>query len=48
MQELLLFREDDSKWPEPDQIGRQELEVVIGDEHISFTVSTVANRHAFN
>ena len=28
--------EDDALWPQPDR-KRQELENVIGDEHISFT-----------
>lgn len=32
-------REDDHNWPEPDRVGRQELEVKLGKEHISFTVS---------
>lgn len=32
-------REDDHNWPEPDRVGRQELEVKLGNEHISFTVS---------
>lgn len=31
-------REDDHNWPEPDRVGRQELEVKLGKEHISFTV----------
>lgn len=30
--------EDDHNWPEPDRVGRQELEVKLGKEHISFTV----------
>ncbi|KAF5286909.1 hypothetical protein FQA39_LY00442 [Lamprigera yunnana] len=34
-----IMQEDDSLWPQPDRIGRQELEIVIGDEHISFTTS---------
>jgi len=33
-------REDDHNWPEPDRVGRQELEVKLGKEHISFTVRT--------
>ena len=37
-----IFREDDENWPVPDRVGRQELEIVIGDEHISFLV-----RHLF-
>ena len=31
---------DDSKWPAPDKDGRQELEVRMDREHISFTVSS--------
>ena len=31
-----LMAEDDALWPQPDRM-RQELENVIGDEHISFT-----------
>ncbi|KAI6230133.1 Mago nashi [Aphelenchoides fujianensis] len=30
-----ILMEDDSKWPEPDRVGRQELEILIGDEHVS-------------
>ena len=37
----LLFREDDNNWPQPDKVGRQELEIVMGKEHISFTVCKV-------
>ena len=29
---------DDSEWTPPDREGRQEIEVVLGDDHISFTV----------
>lgn len=32
-----ILREDDAGWPEPDRVGRQELEVVLDGEHISFT-----------
>jgi hypothetical protein len=32
-------REDDHNWPEPDRVGKQELEVKVGDTHIAFTVS---------
>jgi len=32
-----ILREDDAAWPEPDRVGRQELEVVLDGEHISFT-----------
>jgi protein mago nashi len=36
-------RGDDSKWPEPDRVGRQELEVVYGNDHISFTCSKIGS-----
>lgn len=34
-----IMHEDDAMWPTPDRVGRQELEIVIDDEHISFTTS---------
>lgn len=34
-----IMHEDDGLWPPPDRVGRQELEIVIDDEHISFTTS---------
>ncbi|KAE8676796.1 Protein mago nashi-like protein [Hibiscus syriacus] len=36
-----IMREDDNNWPEPDRVGRQELEIVMGNEHISFTTSKI-------
>lgn len=36
-------REDDKLWPMPDRVGRQELEIVMGNEHISFTVSRLSS-----
>lgn len=33
-----ITKEDDNSWPEPDRVGRQELEVKMGNEHIHFTV----------
>ena len=35
--------EDDELWPQPDRVGRRELEIVIGDEHISFTTSKIGS-----
>jgi hypothetical protein len=35
---LTLRREDDSKWPQKNKDGRQELEIRLGNEHISFEV----------
>ena len=34
-----VTKEDDHNWPPPDRVGRQELEIKIGDDHISFAVS---------
>lgn len=33
-----LYREDDTKWPQKNKDGRQELEIRLGNEHISFEV----------
>ena len=33
-----VVEEDDSQWPEPDVTGRQELEILINNKHIFFTV----------
>jgi len=37
------MKEDDRNWPEPNYIGRQELEIVMGNEHISFTTSKIGS-----
>lgn len=33
-----IRREDDTKWPQKNKDGRQELEIRLGNEHISFEV----------
>mmetsp|Transcript_21269 Transcript_21269/g.65376 ORF Transcript_21269/g.65376 Transcript_21269/m.65376 type:complete len:149 (+) Transcript_21269:180-626(+) len=38
-----VTKEDDGNWPEPDRVGRQELEVVSNGEHISFTCSKIGS-----
>ncbi|CAH8651964.1 unnamed protein product, partial [Heterobilharzia americana] len=38
-----IMSEDDVSWPVPDRVGRQELEIVCGDEHISFTTSKIGS-----
>ncbi|XP_057980097.1 protein mago nashi homolog [Malania oleifera] len=38
-----IMKEDDKNWPEPDRVGRQELEIVMGNEHISFTTSKIGS-----
>jgi hypothetical protein len=35
---LIWFREDDKNWPQKNKDGRQELEIRLGGEHISFEV----------
>ncbi|KAH9619781.1 hypothetical protein KSS87_006621 [Heliosperma pusillum] len=40
---MLIMKEDDNLWPEPDRVGRQELEIVMGNEHISFTTSKIGS-----
>ena len=42
-----IMAEDDELWPQPDRVGRQELEIVIGDEHISFTTSKIGRSDNF-
>ena len=39
-----IMKEDDSKWPQKNKDGRQELEIRIGSEHIQFEVRNPA-RH---
>merc|ERR1712048_156482 len=38
-----ILKEDDQMWPRPDRVGRQELEVVLGEDHISFTTSKIGS-----
>lgn len=38
-----IVKEDDSKWPSRNSFGRQELEVRLGDEHISFETSKIGS-----
>ena len=36
--DFLFLREDDSNWPSKDIVGKQELEIRIGNDHIAFEV----------
>jgi len=38
-----VMKEDDRRWPEPSRFGAQELEIVLGDEHISFRTNTIGS-----
>jgi protein mago nashi len=38
-----IMQEDDRRWPAPDKVGRQELEVILGREHIRFSCSKLGS-----
>jgi protein mago nashi len=38
-----VTKEDDNNWPEPDVVGEQNLEIKIGNEHISFTCAKISS-----
>eukprot|EP00128_Syssomonas_multiformis_P009609 Colp12_sorted_trinity150504_noHs@20396 len=43
-----VLKEDDNLWPPPDRVGRQELEIVLGDEHIAFSTSKIGSLEEVN
>eukprot|EP01024_Parvocaulis_polyphysoides_P041292 TRINITY_DN37857_c0_g1_i1.p1 TRINITY_DN37857_c0_g1~~TRINITY_DN37857_c0_g1_i1.p1 ORF type:complete len:161 (-),score=9.12 TRINITY_DN37857_c0_g1_i1:76-519(-) len=43
IRESEILKEDDKNWPEPDKVGKQELEVVMGEEHISFRTTKLGS-----
>ena len=38
-----ITKEDDKNWPAPDKDGKQELEIKINREHISFNSSKIGS-----
>ena len=40
---LQILKEDDANWPPPDKAGRQELEIILGGAHISFTTTKLGS-----
>lgn len=38
-----ILKEDDANWPPPDKVGRQELEIIMGETHISFTTTKLGS-----
>jgi protein mago nashi len=38
-----ILKEDDAGWAPPDAVGRQELEIVLGGEHISFVTTKIGS-----
>lgn len=45
-----IMKEDDSKWPQKNKDGRQELEIRLGTDHIQFEVWRVhsSKRHTLD
>ena len=45
-----IMKEDDSRWPQKNKDGRQELEIRLGSDHIQFEVghSLVSARRSHN
>ncbi|CAO3617245.1 unnamed protein product [Cunninghamella blakesleeana] len=43
VEESQIMREDDAKWPTRNVVGSQELEVRIGNDHISFETSKLGS-----
>lgn len=37
------MKEDDKMWPLADRVGTQELEVILGQEHISFKTTKLGS-----
>ncbi|KAJ4460458.1 putative Protein mago nashi [Paratrimastix pyriformis] len=38
-----IMKEDDSRFPQPDKGGRQELEILMGNVHICFTTAKIGS-----
>ena len=38
-----IHKESDARWPEGDRAGRQELELVLGEEHISLATAKIGS-----
>ncbi|CCU99708.1 unnamed protein product [Malassezia sympodialis ATCC 42132] len=43
VEESEILKEDDSKWPKKNVVGRQELEIRLGKEHISFETAKLGS-----
>lgn len=40
-----ILKEDDGKWPQKNKDGRQELEIKMGGDHISFETAKIGSLH---
>ncbi|PWN52573.1 putative mago nashi protein [Violaceomyces palustris] len=43
VEESEIMKEDDVKWPKKNIVGRQELEIRLGNEHISFETAKIGS-----
>ncbi|KTW26325.1 hypothetical protein T552_04181 [Pneumocystis carinii B80] len=43
VRESEIMKENDSKWPKKDKDGRQELEIRLGNNHISFETAKIGS-----
>jgi protein mago nashi len=43
VEESEITKEDDKHWAEPNRDGRQEFEVVLGNQHISFATAKIGS-----
>lgn len=43
-----ILKEDDSNWPLADRVGTQELEIILGQEHISFKTTKLGSLNEVN
>ncbi|KAJ8106225.1 hypothetical protein OPT61_g9678 [Boeremia exigua] len=43
VKESEILKEDDTKWPQKNKDGRQELEIRLGSEHISFETAKIGS-----
>ena len=46
--DIEIPKEDDAFWPPPNQVQQQKLEIIIGDEHISFPKSKTGSLISVN
>ena len=45
---MQILKEDDSNWPVADRVGTQELEIILGQEHISFKTTKLGSLNQVN
>jgi protein mago nashi len=43
VKESEILKEDDTKWPQKNKDGRQELEIRLGNDHISFETAKIGS-----